>query len=586
MPHESRELPSPAPSPPPSLGSGPVHVRFALSVVAAVFYVAAMTLPLLAPAWRGLSLLFLLKQDQWLLLCSLAILALSFIRLRGQSSALAIKPYAPWILAAAILCFCFAGHSWILDGYDMSRDEQMASFDALVLEQGRLVQPLPAFWQAHVDALNTRFMLPVSHPIAWVSTYLPMNAALRAFVALICIPSLTGPLITALGVLPLWKCARLLWPQEREPAIVAVVLYAVSGQVLFAGMTSYAMPAHLTLDLFWLWLFLMRKPAADLGALAVGLVATGLHQPLFHPLFALPFLVGLLRDRAWSRIAIFGAGYAAICFFWLVWPMLIRSLVHGPNTASTALGTDYLSRLIETVSKGDSTRWADMMANLLRFAAWQPVLLLPLMAAGIVMGRRERLTGALAFSLLLPILIMAIILPYQGHGFGYRYLQGVIGPAILLSVGGWRVVTRFDASLRPLLVRTVIGGVVILLPLQATMAHAFYSPFAEIDARIRASGVDYAIVGQEDAPFARDLIINRPDLSNRPIRLLASEVTEDLVASICHASVRVGLTTDELFASWSRYLGTAPSGAGDARFARLSGTLKTAGCTTSRLGGP
>ena len=35
------------------------------------------------------------------------------------------------------------------------------------------------------------------------------------------------------------------------------------------------------------------------------------------------------------------------------------------------------------------------------------------------------------------------------------------------------------------------------------------------------------------APFARDLVINRPDLSNRPIRLMASELRASDIREIC-----------------------------------------------------
>ncbi len=561
------------------------RLHLVMVLAAGAVYLAALVLPLLASDWSNLSAVFLDRQDQWLLLDGLAILTVCSFRLRERTSSFVVPPWLPWALAASVFCFCIAGHIWILDGYDLSRDEKMASFDAMILKQGRLVQPLPTFWQTHADALNTRFMLTVSDPVAWASSYLPMNAALRALVGLVAAPSLTGPLVTALGLLAVWNCARRLWPSEREPAMVAAILYAGSGQVLFAGMTSYAMPAHLTLDLLWLWLFLIRKPTTDVAALAVGLVATGLHQPLFHPLFALPFLAGLLRDRDWPRVFLFAGGYAVIGCVWLSWPLFMHSLVAGPHSGAAAAGTDYLSRLVDTVFHGDSTRLADMAGNLLRFAAWQPILLLPLIVAG-VLGRQERPTCALAVCLVLPILVMGIILPYQGHGFGYRYLHGVIGPAILLSAGGWRKLSRLDAGLRSLFVRSTVGGVAILLPLQASMAHAFYAPFARIDARIRTSGADYVIVGQDDAPFARDLVINRPDLSNRPIGLLSDEITDDLIAGICRPGIRVAMTTDELFAPWDAYLETPQSGGVDARFARLSQRLETAGCTTTRLADP
>lgn len=583
-----REASEDTASAPPRHGAGSPtawRVRIGIVMAASAIVLAASGLPALAPTWQDLSAVFLDRQDWWLLLCAAAILAAATLRLRSDTSALHVPSWAPWALAAAVFCFCLAGHRWVLDGYDLSRDEQMASFDARVFAAGRLVQPLPAPWPARAEALNTTFMLPVSHPVAWVSAYLPMNAASRALVGLVAAPSLTGPAMAALGLVALWNCARRLWPQERELAVVAALLYAGSGQVLFAGMTSYAMPAHLTLDLLWLWLFLMRRPAADLGALAVALVATGLHQPLFHPLFALPFLVGLLRDRAWRRVALYGAGYAAICSLWLAWPMLMRDLVTGAEPARPAAGTDYLSRLVDTVTHGDATRWADMAGNLLRFAAWQPVLLLPLMAAGMVLGWRERPNGAFIASVALPVLVMGIILPYQGHGFGYRYLHGVLGPAILLSVEGWRRLARLDAGLRPLLLRTIVAGAVLVLPLQAAMAHALYAPFARIDARLRASGADYAILGQDDAPFTLDLVINRPDLSNRPIRLLGDRVDDALMAAICRPGIRVAMPTGELFAPIDAYFGTAPSGAADARFDRLSARLGAAGCGVERLGG-
>lgn len=552
--------------------------------VAVALFLAASILPTIFPAWADLSAVFLDRQDRPLLLCDLAVLVACSIGLHGRSATPQLPAWTAWAMAAGVVCFCVVGHRWILAAYDMSRDEQMASFDARIFGHGLLVQPLPPFWRAHADALNTLFMLPVLHPVAWVSAYLPINAVLRALVGLVADPVLTGPMMAGLGLVFLWNCARRLWPEEREAAVVAVLLYAGSGQVLFAGMSSYAMPAHLTLDLLWLWLFLAHRRGTDIGALLVGLVATGLHQPLFHPLFALPFLIGLVRDRAWDRIALYGPGYAMISAFWLAWPMLMRSLMVGAASETQATGTGYMTRLVETLVRGDPTRWAHMAENLLRFAAWQPVLLVPLMVAGIVLAWRERPMPALAASVILPVVVMAIILPYQGHGFGYRYLHGVIGPAILLAVAGWRHLSRRDGRFRSLFMRSTIAGVASVLPLQAAMAHGFYAPWARIDAQIRASGADYAIIGRGDAPFARDLVINRPDLSNRPIRLLGESVDDALVGAICRPGVRIAMATNALFAPIDAYLATASSGAADARYASLSATLETAGCTVERIG--
>lgn len=546
--------------------------------------VVALELPRFFPAWTDLTAFFLYRQDRWLLACLLATLAISFVALRPTLQELYLPVWGVVALAAATVALCAIGHHWILCGYDMSRDEQMAVFDSGNFVAGRLTARLPAAWQQHADALNLHFMLPVSHPVAWASAYLPMNAMLRALVGEVADPALTGPFLTGLGLLLLWLCARRLWPREREAAVVAVLLYIASGQILVSGMTAYAMPAHLTLDLLWLWLFLRDKPTADAGALAVAAVATGLHQPLFHPLFALPFLFSLVITRDWKRTALYAIGYAAICAVWLAWPMVIYAQVAGPGSQTEAAGTDYLSRLLKTMAAGDATRVPDMTANLLRFAAWQPVLLLPLMVAGVILGRRERLTPALAVSVLLPIVVMGVILPYQGHGFGYRYLQGVLGPAILLAVQGFRSLVPRYARLRPLLLRTTTAGAFVIFTLQAYLAHAFYAPSAAVDARIRGSGADFVIIGSGDVPFALDLVLNRADLSNRPIRLIADEVDNDLIAFICRRNARVSTPTSALFKPIDDYFLISPRDIPEARFASLSPELAAAGCKIERLG--
>lgn len=543
----------------------------------------AFGLSALATPLANLSTLFLARQDRWLLLAGLVVFALASLRLVAKSQPLSAGRTVLVLATLIAVSICYSGRQWVLGGYDMSRDEQMAAFDSRIFAAGLLAQPLQPFWQAHADALNMTFMLPVARPIAWVSGYLPMNAALRAFVGLFVDPALTGPMLVALGALALWKCARLLWSDDRETALVALLLYFSSGQVLVAGMTTYAMPAHLALNLVWLWLFLLDRRGADFGALAVAAVATGLHQPLFHPLFAAPFLILLLRDRAWPRVLIYGAGYAAICTFWLVWPYVTLGLITGPESAPSHPGGDYLTRMVQTLFHGDGLRLPNMAANLTRFAAWQSPLLLPLMAAGLLFARKQRPTLALAACVALPVCVMAVLLPYQGHGFGYRYLHGVIGPAILLAVQGWRSLAGEAPLLRSMLTRVTLGVLVLVLPLQLTFAHEFYAPFAEVDKRIRESKLDYVIISAREAPFAADLVINHADLSNHPIRLLAESVDDDLLLTLCRDGANVGLSSAALVAGINAYFGAEPIAEAEARMSALAPRLGAAGCGVERI---
>ena len=83
-------------------------------------------------------------------------------------------------MIALILLVGWAGHYLVFDGYDLSRDEQMASFDTAIFRHGHLFAPIPAAWRPIADALNLTFILPIGAREYWVSAYLPIHAAWRA----------------------------------------------------------------------------------------------------------------------------------------------------------------------------------------------------------------------------------------------------------------------------------------------------------------------------------------------------------------------------------------------------------------------
>lgn len=544
----------------------------------AILAVMAFALAALLPPDLNLTLFFLHRQDRWLLLAGALLLALCIWRLSARVPAFTGGWRLVLVMGAVMAIVAFAGHYWILSGHDMSRDEQMATFDAAVFARGQLVAPLGGIWRYHAEALNTMFMYPTSQTVGWISAYLPLNAALRALFGLIGDAALTGPAMLFLGAAALWGCARRIWPGDREAAVVAFLLYLGSGQVLFNGMTAYAMPAHLALNLCWLWLFLRRTMSADFAALAVGFVAVGLHQPIMHPMFVAPILFLLVLESEWRRAVVYFLGYAAIGVFWAWWPNAMWSLVEGNALAPKAEGIDYVSRLAAAVAQGDGLRVANMVSNLLRFFAWQHLLLLPLLPLGIVIARKDRLAGALAGGILLTTAVMLIILPYQGHGFGYRYFHGLIGNFILIAVYGWMALGEERARWRSLLVRTTAAGLVFIFPLQAWMAHGFYAPVAHISERIDESGGTYAIIGEADAPFAADLVINSPFLDKRPIRLLRGAVTPALAREVCASRPLVALIGAGLLRPIATYYRATASAEADGTNGVVADELRRAGC--------
>jgi len=160
------------------------------------------------------------------------------------------------LLAILVLICGFAGTDIVFHGYHLSRDEDLAEFTADTFRSGVAVARVRPEWQHFADALEPRFMLPIAGGAAFVPTYLPVNAAFRALVGLVADPAWTSPLLAALAILAVFGVARRLWPNRPDAALIGAVLMATSSQVLVTSMTSYAMTAHLTLNLLWLWCLL------------------------------------------------------------------------------------------------------------------------------------------------------------------------------------------------------------------------------------------------------------------------------------------------------------------------------------------
>lgn len=545
------------------------------------FLVAALFLSALIPQTWPLWLTFRLVtlQDTWLMAAGFVLAALALQPIWPSAR---IPRLDGWRLAGiglAVVLGCYAGFYLVLGAYDITRDEQMAAFDSLIFAQGRLVWPIPPEWQLDAKALNIMFMLPVDYPAAWVSAYLPGNALLRTLVGTMADPAFSSPLLAAASLPALLGCARRIWPDDRETSSVVLLLLLGSGQFLLNAMSSYAMPAHLFFNMAWLWLFLADRHRTDLAALVIGVVATGLHQPLFHPMFVAPFLLMLLIERRWSRLALFTVGYAVIGAGWMAWPGLIQGMVVGPHSVVAVSGTDYVTRLIDALTV-NSDNLALMGANLLRFCTWQHLLTAPLMLVGIYAAQRNRLALALALGLILPTLVMGLILPWQGNGFGYRYLHGVIGNAVLLAGFGWRWVAQEVAGMRPAFMRATLGTFLVLVPLQIWMSHERYAPFAAANRAIDASGADYAVIEAGNGFSFGSMIYNRPDLSNRPIRLLAETVPDPdrLARRICKPGVTVAMAGNGFFRPGAAYFRVSPQDTADAGLPALRAPYERAGC--------
>lgn len=466
----------------------------------------------------------------------------------GRALERSVAPAACVMTVAAGLFVFFGTHLIALD-FAYSRDEAMAEFDAAIIASGRLIAMVPPEWRQYVPALQPEFRLEVPGHVAWVSSYLPGNAAIRGVFGRALGTAGTNAFLVVLSLAAVFGIARRLFPGRPDAWLIAVALMATSSQVLFMGMTPYAMTAHLALNLVWLWLFLRNDAPSHACAVIVGFIATGLHQILFHPLFIAPFLLQLLLQRRLPLLAFYVVAYAAIGLFWIgYWQWLLaRSGVDA--VAAGNAGLPFLvSRVVALLADFRLAGLETINQNLLRFAAWQNPLLLALGATGIgcAFSRSQLRADApmwpLAGGIVLTLAAMFVLLPYQGSGWGYRYIHGLIASLALLSAFAWVRMTGDNGgrSARSVAWSAFLGltafSVLVLVPVHAVQVHKTHAPYANAVAAMKRSKFDAIVVDTTSIFYGNDLVRNDPDLADHPRVFDFGMLDAALIEKLCARS--------------------------------------------------
>jgi hypothetical protein len=479
---------------------------------------------------------------------------------------------APWMLAAFVFLCGAIGSSLVFDNFHLSRDEFLAEFDALIFRSGHLIAPIDLEWRPFAQSLAPRFMLPIAHNLGFVSAYLPGNAFLRAVVGMWGDSDLTGAILTAMAIVFAYGVSRRLWPQRNDVSVLVPLLIATSSQTLITAMTSYAMCAHLALNLVWLWLFLRDEKWTHAGAMLVGALASGLHQVIFHPLFVAPFIISLWFKGRRQLALVYAVVYTLICLFWISYPQLALYYSGMESNAPSGAGVlDFLSRSLVQLVGGEYNPMTVMLMNVLRFISWQNPFILPLaFLAYRPIRKGTGISRELAAGLFLTLGVMTVGIAYQGEGWGYRYVHGLIGSMALLAAYGWIDLTSCSddaeaTAARMAVAITSVFAVFILFPVHALQAHDFAAPYAKASAIIASAPTDVVIVDQTGLRFGEDLVRNDPLLRNKPKVLDLTTIDKADLSALCqHYSI-------SLFdSSQGRPLGIGPDGvqAGDGHNAR------------------
>ena len=498
----------------------------------------------LAPT-PGVADFFFAKQDcPVLVLTGAMLLILRFAPVRLIAMAdlhIPLKPpLALALLAAAAAIVAVGGWFVVCRAYPLSMDEFMATFDATILRRGQAIAYLPEQWRPYIFPLQPQFILYAAAGTGWSSIYLPVNALLRAGFGVVGAPWAVGAVCAVASVTAVYGVARRLWPERPDAAVIAALLLASSSQFLVTAMTPYAMSAHLAFNLVWLWLFLRPGWASQAGAIVVAALACGLHQVIFHPLFAAPFVLALWLDRRWGRAALHTVAYAVIGLGWIFYWKLILPPGGGGLKGGMGLGFDLLLARLEYMAAAFNLSSIGLMAkNLIRFIAWQNPLLPALALVGIAAAiHLDGTFRALLAGMALTLLVCWVLLPFQGHGWGYRYLHGFLGSLALVAALGWVRLTEALAepdrrAARAMLVLGCAVSVLVLLPLRALQVEAMIRPYAAAPRAIARTPAEVVLIDPTGLFYAADLVRNDPFLRNRPKRMDLGTMTDAQVRGVC-----------------------------------------------------
>ena len=319
-------------------------------------------------------------------------------------------------------------------------------------------------------------------------------------------------------------------PDRPDAVWVTVLLGCSSSQLWITAMTPYAMTGHFALNMVWLALVLRGGVLGHVSAGIVALVAAGLHQWHFPPIFIAPFILWMLLARRWTVAAFHALTLAAIVIVWAkIWPAFLLDMLGAPADVRPSAGVaDKVGSLFQRL--GD--RWQPLV-NLSRFVAWNNILMVPLAALGIAAMRWKRAIRGqeIALPLALGCLAGCALALAQGYGWGFRYAHGYIGPFCLLAGLGWARFRPRDA-LRPLIIGLFITGLASLFLVWRT--HAFVAPYAASHRLIDSSQADVVLVDPRGGLYVTDLVRGRNGVPGKPMVMNLGMLTLDQVDELCH----------------------------------------------------
>jgi hypothetical protein len=408
----------------------------------------------------------------------------------------------------------------LMHDFALSGDEFSAQFQSRIFATGGREATVPEQWRPFVAAVRPPYVAYREGRAVWLSSYLPVYAAIRTLFARTGHELWTNPVLAGSTAFALIATSRRLWPDRPRRGGVALIFLLASTQFVFMSMTQYSMPAHLLLSLVWLYCYLREDLWGTLLLPWIGVVALGLHRPFPHALFAAPLLLRLGRTRRPVVTAYCAAVYCAGAMVWLTYMRYAR--------------VDMM-----VFSLPDGKRVLQQVMNLGLVMSWQTPLAVVCLAVSLVQWRRLRAVERdLMTGIVLSFVFYFVVTDVQHHGWGYRYIHAVLGSVALLAARGFDAIID-ECGERPArtLLATSIGITALLhYPFRAWSVERFVRPFERAHASLHARRTSVVLVDTSGVWYGDDLIRNDPFLTDRPVVVSSCLLGETMRDSLARAN--------------------------------------------------
>ena len=122
----------------------------------------------------------------------------------------------------------------------------------------------------------------------------------------------------------------------------------------------------------------------------------------------------------------------------------------------------------------------------------------------------------------------------QGHGWGYRYIYGVLGNLILLAVVGWYELRETIGAEKAVnfLIVTLALALVVQFPIRGVQAESFVRPFASASRYLQNRPESFILLDDTKVWYSQDFIRNDPFLRHWPKFFFSRGLSREQVAQL------------------------------------------------------